>query len=91
MHAPQAAPGRPLLRKTTTSSQSHPPLSSYPKGRVSSQPGKCINQDLQDPNQTKRMITTEVGRKGKHTQRKSAVRPLRQHALNVMQLERWQK
>lgn len=33
-------------------------LVSYQMGRVSSQPGKCINQDLQDPNQIKWMIIT---------------------------------
>lgn len=90
-HAPTGCQLRPLLRKTT-SSQCHPLLSSYQKGKVSSQPGKCINQDLQDPNQIKWMITTEVGRKGKHTKRgESAARLLRQHALNLMQLERYQE
>lgn len=34
-------------------------------GRVSSQPGKCINQDLQDPNQIKWMITTRKQKKVK--------------------------
>ena len=32
--------------------------------KMSSQPGKCINQDLQDPNQIKWMITTGAGAGG---------------------------
>lgn len=36
---------------------------------MSSQPGKCINQDLQDPNQIKWMITTK--QKERKTQEKS--------------------
>lgn len=34
----------------TTSSQPSPMAVSYQTEKVSSQPGKCINEDLQDPN-----------------------------------------
>lgn len=60
--------------------------------KVSSQPGKCINQDLQDPNQIKWMITT--GREVGATQTEEETRyskAVRQQDLNLMQLERQQK
>lgn len=55
------------LLKTEQTTASQPPSTavSYQMHKVSSQPGKCINQDLQDPNQIKWMITPqarEVGR-----------------------------
>ena len=55
----------------TTSSQPSSIAVSYQMHKVSSQPGKCINQDLQEPNQIKWMITTTgAGSGGRRTQKK---------------------
>jgi hypothetical protein len=73
MHPQAVSAGTLLRKKTTTFSQQSPFLSSYQMGKESSQPGKCINQDLQDPNQIKPMITTEAGREGACTPRRNMV------------------
>lgn len=41
--------------------------------KVSSQPGKCINQDLQDPNQIKWMITTGPEVRGSAHKRRNKI------------------
>ena len=60
------------LLKTEQTTASQPPSTavSYQMHKVSSQPGKCINQDLQDPNQIKWMITTGAGSGGRLKQKK---------------------
>ena len=56
--------------RQTTSSQPPPTAVSYRMHKVSSQPGKCINQDLQDPNQIRWVITTGARSGGRLTQKK---------------------